>query len=318
MSHTENPAVSVILTVFRRTEFLELAIQSVLSQTFLDWECIVSDDAETEASREICGRFASDPRVRYRRNSSTLGTPLNVAAALSECHGEYVVIFNDDDLLIEPLRANPEVVMAFGGRDTIDFNGKLLDDEMGQEGPPAPDANTASGIIDDPFGFSVRRGVMVVMGCMIRREAIDPSWLVSEVAGAYDYWLAINLGRCGGFWKIEEKVMAWRQHGDSVSATPTKNSYLAEIYIYEKLAEIKLGRELYHYVIQSLARALFLRGWGHLSYGWGHSDARGLFLRSMRIYWSWRTAGYWVMSHSPPGLWKTTHDLWRFIRSSDG
>jgi glycosyltransferase involved in cell wall biosynthesis len=326
MRKVEAPIVSVILTVFRRTHFLEQAIECVLSQTYTSWECIISDDADTLAAREVCARFSNDPRIRYRRNKTTLGTPLNVAAALSECRGDYVVIFNDDDLLypemlerlIGPLRANPVVVMAFGERDTIDVNGERLEEECDADAGSRPDSKTSVGMVDDAFEFAVRRGVMVVMGCMIRRGAIDTSWLVSEVAGAYDYWLAINLGRCGGFWKIEDKVMAWRQHENSVSSTPSRNNYRAEIYIYERLRSESHAGDLGEYVKTSLARVLFLRGWEHLSYGWDVGEARRLLFRSLAARGSFRTAGYLGLSFCPSGVRKLALGSCRAVRKDGG
>lgn len=314
MREAKTPKVSVILTVFRRTDFLEHAIQCVLSQTYTSWECIISDDANTPAAREVCARFSNDPRIRYRRNETTLGTPLNVAAALHDSCGEYVVIFNDDDLLypemlarlIEPLHADSSLVMAFGNHDTIDESGNRLD-------KCEKDDRTClvRGIVENAFDFAIRRGVMAVMGCMIRRSAIDSSWFVTEVAGAYDYWLSINLGRIGSFYLIGEMVMAWRQHENSVSSTPSRNNYLAEIYIYNQLFTWNLTKETRAYVKCSLAEVLFFRGLEHLDYGWGNFDARSLFASSLKTCWKLRTCGYWIMSLFPCFIQRAILALWR-------
>ena len=183
-------------------------------------------------------------------NYSTLGTPLNIAAALREARGKYVTILNDDDLLepqmlqrlVPPLEANPNVVAAFGNHLVMDADGMVLTDETEDLMRARGRNRLKPGPVPDTSAFAVRLGMMVGMGCVVRRSALDPSWLVSEVAGAYDYWLAIRLGQAGDFYFVAENVMRWRWHANSVLSTVSPDICNGEIYIYETLAQRSSSR----------------------------------------------------------------------------
>lgn len=90
------PKVSVIVTVFHRTEFLHKALQSALNQTFQDFEILVTDDSRSAKIRAIADSFGSD-KIRYRANAETLGVALNLRAAVAEAGGRYIAVLNDDD-----------------------------------------------------------------------------------------------------------------------------------------------------------------------------------------------------------------------------
>jgi len=74
-------------------------LDSILAQSFTDYELIVSDDCSTDATEEICRSYARrDERIRYNRNSVNLGMPGNLNAALRAASGRYVADLHDGDL----------------------------------------------------------------------------------------------------------------------------------------------------------------------------------------------------------------------------
>lgn len=299
--------VTVILTVFKRTRYLAAAIRSVLQQTFEDIELIVTDDADSVAARQICEGFAEDKRLRYRANDVNVGTPLNVAAALREARGQYVAILNDDDLLyprmlqqlIQPLTDHPQAVAAFANHDVMNADGQVLTqasrDLMAGRGRD----DLLPGLIQDSLSFTVRGGLMVVMGCVFRKSAIDPAWLVKEVGGAYDYWLAIKLSERGALFFVPETVMAWRQHSDSVTATGTPDVYVGAIYICERLLAGSLKSPTAGYARDRLAGFLFKRAQVYLERGWNLPDARHFLYQSWTTKWSFLVFRCWFSTFVP-------------------
>ena len=91
------PRVSVIVPVWNRARYVGAALDSVLRQSFADFELIVIDDGSTDASREVVATFARDPRVRIAPNPEHLGIPRTRNRGLALARGEYVAMLDSDD-----------------------------------------------------------------------------------------------------------------------------------------------------------------------------------------------------------------------------
>jgi len=98
MASNSIPEVSVILPVFNAERFVEKAVQSVLDQTFVNFELIIVDDASTDASYTICEKMAKlDSRIILIRNTYNLGMMLNWNKALTFVRGQYWAKLDADD-----------------------------------------------------------------------------------------------------------------------------------------------------------------------------------------------------------------------------
>lgn len=94
------PAVSVLMTAFNRERYVGAAIESVLAQTFADFELIVVDDASTDATAEIArGHARRDPRVRVHVNARNLGDYGNRNHAASLARGRFLKYHDSDDVM---------------------------------------------------------------------------------------------------------------------------------------------------------------------------------------------------------------------------
>jgi glycosyltransferase involved in cell wall biosynthesis len=90
------PLVSVCIPTFNRADFLSDAIDSILAQTFRDFELVVSDNASTDETPEVLGRYR-DPRLRLHRNDSNLGLVGNFNRCLQLARAPYLVLCCADD-----------------------------------------------------------------------------------------------------------------------------------------------------------------------------------------------------------------------------
>lgn len=96
----KKPRVSIGLPVYNGENYLREAIESVLAQTFKDFELIISDNASTDRTENICREYAAkDPRVRYYRNEKNLGSAKNFNLAFKLSSGEYFKWLAHDDTL---------------------------------------------------------------------------------------------------------------------------------------------------------------------------------------------------------------------------
>ncbi|HEX8854558.1 MAG TPA: glycosyltransferase, partial [Thermoleophilaceae bacterium] len=94
------PAVTVLTPVFDGEAHLAEALDSVASQTFEDWECVVVDDGSRDASAEIARRFAAaDDRFRVHSQENR-GQPYALNAGLGLARGRYVAILDADDVAL--------------------------------------------------------------------------------------------------------------------------------------------------------------------------------------------------------------------------
>ena len=116
------PTVSVIVPNYNHARFLQRRIDSILAQTFQDFELILLDDCSTDESRSILSEYATHPRVRAEFNDVNSGSPFkqwNKGVRLAQ--GKYVWIAESDDYadecllerLVPALEADPKVLLAF-------------------------------------------------------------------------------------------------------------------------------------------------------------------------------------------------------------
>ncbi|MBK7953301.1 MAG: glycosyltransferase family 2 protein [Candidatus Accumulibacter sp.] len=125
------PKVSVILTSFNHAQFIGESIESVLNQSFGDFELIIWDDASADGSWEMIHTFP-DRRIRSFRNSRNEGPVFGVNKAISEvATGQYIAIHHSDDVWepdklqqqVPVLDAHPEIGAVFTWVKIIDENG---------------------------------------------------------------------------------------------------------------------------------------------------------------------------------------------------
>ena len=118
---TGSPRLTVGLPTYNGEEYLAQALDSLLAQTFTDFELIISDNASTDATESIARAYAArDPRIRYVRHPRNRGSAFNHTYVIREARGEYFKWASDDDLYapdllercVEALDNRPEIPLA--------------------------------------------------------------------------------------------------------------------------------------------------------------------------------------------------------------
>src|SRR5690349_8083201 len=92
-----SPNVSVLVPTYNYARFLDKAIQSVLRQTYKNFELIIVDDNSTDDTDQVVQKYLADERVSYHKNSSNLGLPGNWNKCLSLAKGTYIKFLMADD-----------------------------------------------------------------------------------------------------------------------------------------------------------------------------------------------------------------------------
>jgi glycosyltransferase involved in cell wall biosynthesis len=129
------PLVSVCIPTFKGAATLAAAIDSVLAQSFTDFELVVVDDGSPDGTADVVSGF-SDPRLRYLRNANNLGPEGNWNRCLAEARGAYFKLLPHDDLLhrdclrrqVAVLQADvaERIALVFSARDVLGPGGERL------------------------------------------------------------------------------------------------------------------------------------------------------------------------------------------------
>ncbi|MBI2024337.1 glycosyltransferase family 2 protein [Candidatus Giovannonibacteria bacterium] len=126
--------ISIGLPAYNRASIIRRTLDSLLSQTYGNFELIISDDASTDGTEQICREYAErDKRIRYTKQESNLGVKGNFYFVLGEAHGQYFMRASDDDWwapdflekLITPLENNSEYICSMSSFARVYNNGEV-------------------------------------------------------------------------------------------------------------------------------------------------------------------------------------------------
>ena len=105
------PFFSIILPTFNRAHLLKRALDSVLAQSFADWELLIVDDGSNDDTREVVQDYLLDPRVSYSFEVNS-GPAMARNRGIASAHGEYITfIDSDDEYLPEHLQTRYDALM---------------------------------------------------------------------------------------------------------------------------------------------------------------------------------------------------------------
>jgi len=132
----KTPLVSVILPTYNRSKYLARSIESVLSQSYNNFELVVIDDASKDNTQSVISQYQrKDYRVKIIRNKANLGFVKSLNKAINYAQGKYIARIDDDDLWCDPkklekqikfLEDNPEYILIGCGGIKINEDGKEI------------------------------------------------------------------------------------------------------------------------------------------------------------------------------------------------
>lgn len=132
------PRVSIAIPVYNGENYLAEAIDSLLAQTFEDFELIISDNASTDRTPDVCREYAArDPRIRCFREDENRGMAWNFRRVFDVSRGQYFKWSAHDDVVdptflartVEVLDRDPSVILCTAASALIDAQGELVPDE---------------------------------------------------------------------------------------------------------------------------------------------------------------------------------------------
>lgn len=206
------PFVSIVLPTYNGSRYIKESIDSILAQTFTDWELIAVDDGSTDGTSELLNQYASlDKRIIVIHNVVNQKLPASLNIGFARARGKYLTWTSDDnrylpyaiETMVKYLEESPHAIVVRSNYYFIDMTGTRIGQSQGYSDYKMYRQNC--------FGacFLYRREVLEQVG-----EYNIDAFGVED----YDYWLRI-LDRFGKIDSIDEKLYEYRRHGESLSET---------------------------------------------------------------------------------------------------
>jgi glycosyltransferase involved in cell wall biosynthesis len=234
-----SPRVSVLTCAHNGERYLEAAVESILGQTFTDFEYLLVDAASSDRSPQIMAQYAArDPRVVLLGDPTNPNGSANLNRGLAAAHGEYVAVLDQDDLAyperlarqVAYLDHHPEVGVVGTQVMGIDPGGQPL------------------GLMDYPVTVGLSRWQILFGSPCLHSAAMMRRSLVLQ-AGGYsvkqwwinDYILMAALVRMTGIANLAETLVAYRRHPQQMASVFSREQTgQAWLLIHAMLAE-RLG-----------------------------------------------------------------------------
>ena len=236
----EKLTLSVIMPVYNASAFLVDTIESVLSQTYSDFELIAVDDCSKDNSFEIlCGYMNRDSRVKAFRNSDNKGVSYSRNFAVSKAKGEYIALIDSDDMWnekklekqLELLKNHSDAAFCYTGSAFIDTESKESDFVF--RVPQKVDYKTL-----------LKQNVASCSSVVIKRD-----WLLKypmahdNMHEDFAVWLSV-LKECSFAYGIDEPLLVYRIAQDSKSGNKFKSAVMN--YRTYKYVGLNIFERLYY------------------------------------------------------------------------
>lgn len=224
------PKVSVIVPNYNYSKYLPQRLESILNQTYQDFEVIILDDCSTDNSKEVIERYRRHPKVsRIIYNEVNSGSPfLQWEKGIEMAQGEYIWIAEADDVaaptlieeLIKPLDADPQIRLSMAMSTIIDSDGKDIYHKMNYE-QRIEDGQT---LVFDGNSYIVenlleRNNIYNASMLLFRRDAAlnntRREHLQMRYVGDWLYWIGIISD--GKLAEVHKRLNYFRRHTQCVS-----------------------------------------------------------------------------------------------------
>lgn len=210
-----SPRVSVIMPVFNAEAYLAEAVESILSQTFTDFELLAHDDGSTDGSLAILRAFEKkDLRVKIS-SSENQGIVPTLNALIDSAQAPLLARMDADDvclperfaLQVAYLDEHPENIIVGGGSLVMDADGRIITQILPPTKHGEIDSNNLKGIVSLNHPT-----VMMRKGPVVKCGGYDPEFSSSQ---DLDLWL--RLAEIGTVGNLSTIVLKYRIHGQSIS-----------------------------------------------------------------------------------------------------
>lgn len=262
-----NELISIVLPVYNGEQFLCESIDSVINQTYPNWELIVVDDCSSDSTPDIVKEYEKrDERIHYYRNETNLRLPRNLNRGFSLTKGDYLTWTSDDnrfrplalEMMLRTLKENPEAQLTYASYQIIDETGKEI-------GLITADSNGEKHILGSNI---VGACFMYTRNAYVQIGEYDPNLVLVE---DFDYWQRMFM--TFKTVAIKEILYDYRWHSSSLTSTKKEQQFgktLEKMLLKNRAGFGKLDVEADYYYKRCLYSARKKQG-GKNPYRWQYT-----------------------------------------------
>ncbi len=251
-----HPTVSVVVPTYNRASILPYAVESVLNQTYADFELLICDDASPDHTATVVSQW-TDPRIRYIRHPQNIQRSRNMRSGYEAAKGKYFIKFDDDDALTPTFLE--KTVAILDAQADVDFvcTDHWVINAHNERDQDATAANSAkwgkdridTGIIDDLVAETFVHQSLQVGSSLFRKSSLDAvDFMRFEADGCEDFDLLIRCALANQTaYFIPERLMEYRFHGGQTSLKQdihflTAKSFCLDGYRFFHRPELEAAR----------------------------------------------------------------------------
>lgn len=237
--------ISVIMTSYNYAQYLQEAINSVISQSYQNWELIIVDDGSADNSVEIIQNFCQkDKRIKLfqHENSQNKGLKKSLLLALGKADGKWIAFLESDDVLhpdnllkkIDVINKHPNVALIFNKVSFLDEHNtqntflktklEKIHKELTKRKFPR----------EMFFDFGIKNQILTFSCVMVETTKLKNTDFNSPIDVFLDWWLWVHIAYNNKFYYLDEELTSWRLHPKSYISTgkiPKLNIFPIQIYI---------------------------------------------------------------------------------------
>lgn len=220
--------VSIILPVYNGSRYLSFAIESILTQSYTDFELIIVDDCSADNTYEIAQEYASkDSRIRIIQNESNKRLPASLNIGFRVSHGDYVTWTSDDNIYYSDAIKEMVAYLDSHADKAIVYTDMEIIDEDGRE-----TGEYIYGTGDEKEIFCRN----IIGACFVYRREVQEflkGYSVTEyLVEDYDFWLRASEHFSIGY--LKGIYYQYRVHGESLTATKKEEVYRKDVQLWKR------------------------------------------------------------------------------------
>lgn len=236
--------ISIAMTTYNGEKFLKEQIDSILAQTYTDFELVIVDDCSTDSTWEILCTYKQNQKVRIFKNEKNLGFKSNFEKAISLCTGDFIALSDQDDVWLEN---HLQVLLdTIDQKDLACANAILVDKNLKDLGSRMSDVTKIKKI---PSGSKALLTYFLsnhyfVQGstCLLTKGFVQKALPIPTEIDYHDTWFSLFCAANNGLNYTKEPILLYRQHKNNVSdiSNYKKNSILGIFKtIFENIKQSK-------------------------------------------------------------------------------